>query len=186
MYEAVGPGICERDEWKLDLDWRYCCGSLSSFPYGLFDVSVQEILSNHETTSPAKANGEWLGQPKHGANAAEDAPIITDNHVTASATAASLHFLGCSEAGSLHSPFPFLEAARTERPMAPAKERTSRAENAMRLRTRLGSASRRLYFNMELGRSTVRGNSCAGDVTYKQRIVNRTMMSMENCKASLS
>lgn len=59
MYEAVGPGMCERDDWKLDLD----CWCLGSFPYGLFDMAVLELLSNHETTSPAKANGEWLGRP---------------------------------------------------------------------------------------------------------------------------
>lgn len=86
-----------------------------------------------------------------GTNAAEGAPIITDIHVIASAAAASLHLLGFSESGFLHSPFPSLEAARMERPMAPARQGTSRMENVIRLRTRLDSAVRRLYFNTELG-----------------------------------
>jgi len=86
---------------------------------------------------------------RRGTNAAEDAPIITDIHVTASAAAASLH-LGFSESGSLHNPFPLLEAARIERPMAPIKEGTSRTKNAIMLRRRLDSAERRLYFNTEL------------------------------------
>ena len=155
MYEDVGPGICERDEdeWKLDLDWWWCFDSLGSSPYGLFDSpsTILGLLSNDETTSPATANGEWLGSTVYRDNVAVGAPIITDNHVRANAIDASLHFPGCSEVGFLHKPFPFLEAARIERAMAPDNERTSRMKNATRLGTRLGSASRRLYFNTQLG-----------------------------------
>ena len=62
-YEDVGPGTYEWDERKFDLD-RF--GSSDSFSgsfrsYGTLNEVVLELLSNHETNSPAPAN-EYNGQ----------------------------------------------------------------------------------------------------------------------------
>lgn len=116
----------------------------------------------------------------------ENSPNRTAIHVKVIAIPAFEHVSGCGSAKSSHRPFPFLEAPRTVSPMAPTTERTEMMENAIRFRMRFGGASRLMYLYTDLGINVceLRGGDGCVEVTYKQKMVNRTMMLRENCKAS--